>query len=108
MVDYFLRKGQYDRAGLVQKIGGLYWRNGGINWKAIIALVVGMVAALMCTHALYYFPSYQGPLSNSTGGGATPAAPRHGRGRGHLLGSLLPQHSRKRSRKRRRPSRRQR
>jgi cytosine/uracil/thiamine/allantoin permease len=53
----------------VQKIGGLYWRNGGINWKAIIALVVGMFAALMWTDALYYTPSYQGPLSNATGGG---------------------------------------
>jgi cytosine/uracil/thiamine/allantoin permease len=69
MVDYFLRKGQYDRAGLVQKIGGLYWRNGGINWKALVALIVGMFAALMWTDALFYTPSYQGPLSNATGGG---------------------------------------
>jgi len=69
MVDYFLRKGRYDRAGLVQKIGGVYWRSGGINWKALIALVVGMFAALMWTDALYYFPSYQGPIANATGGG---------------------------------------
>ena len=69
MVDYFLRRGKYDGAGLAQKIGGLYWRNGGINWKAIVALVVGMFAALMWTDALYYSPSYQGPISNATGGG---------------------------------------
>ena len=69
MVDYFLRRGKYDGAGLAQKIGGLYWRNGGINWKAIVALVVGMFAALMWTDALYYTPSYQGPISNATGGG---------------------------------------
>jgi cytosine/uracil/thiamine/allantoin permease len=28
-----------------------------------------MFAALMWTDALYYTPSYQGPLSNATGGG---------------------------------------
>ena len=69
IVDYFLRRGKYDGASLAQKIGGLYWRSGGINWKAIIALVVGMFAALMWTDALYYTPSYQGPISNATGGG---------------------------------------
>ena len=28
-----------------------------------------MFAALMWTDALYYTPSYQGPISNATGGG---------------------------------------
>jgi purine-cytosine permease-like protein len=95
MVDYFLRKGRYDRASLVQKISGptstpldrlsrpLRWwyvmtwpgllmylfTRRGVNWKAMVALVLGMVAALMWTDALYYTPSYQGPISNATGGG---------------------------------------
>jgi NCS1 nucleoside transporter family len=69
MVDYLLRRGRYDRASLATKIGGLYWRNGGINWKAIVALAAGMFAAMMWTDALFYFPAFQGPISSHTGGG---------------------------------------
>ena len=44
--------------------GGLYWRNGGIHWSAVIAQVVGMVAALMWINAAFAFPAYSGPISN--------------------------------------------
>ena len=68
MVDWLLRRGRYDRAGLVAPYGGVYWRNGGVNWRAIVALVVGMTAALMWIDAQFYQPAYLSPISQATGG----------------------------------------
>jgi NCS1 family nucleobase:cation symporter-1 len=68
LVDYLLRRGRYDPAGLAAGRGGVYWRQGGVNWRALVALVVGGVAALMWTDAAFYNPSYVGPLSSRTGG----------------------------------------
>ncbi|MDA8070593.1 MAG: cytosine permease [Actinomycetota bacterium] len=67
-VDYLLRRGHYDRGALAATRGGVYWRNGGVNWRAIIALALGMVAALMWIDAAFYVPSYTGPLSSATSG----------------------------------------
>ncbi len=64
MVDYLLRRGRYDPPALAAEHGGVYWRNGGIHWPAIIAQVVGMVAALMWINADFAVPSYIGPISN--------------------------------------------
>ena len=64
ITDYLLRRGQYDSASLQSARGGLYWRNGGIHWPAVIAQVAGMVAALMWINAAFDFPSYTGPISN--------------------------------------------
>ena len=36
LVDYLLRRGRYDVTSLADKRGGLYWRNGGFNWKALV------------------------------------------------------------------------
>jgi purine-cytosine permease-like protein len=60
ITDYLLRRGQYDSASLQSARGGLYWRNGGIHWPAVIAQVAGMVAALMWINAAFDFPSYTG------------------------------------------------
>jgi purine-cytosine permease-like protein len=68
MADYLLRKGRYDPGSLVSERGGIYWRNGGVNWRALVAQGLGMVAALMWTDAFYYEPSYTGPISNALGG----------------------------------------
>jgi purine-cytosine permease-like protein len=68
-VDYLLRRGSYDRHALVSKGGGIYWRNGGFNWRALVSLLIGMAGALMWTDAQYYFPAYNSPLSRLTGGG---------------------------------------
>jgi NCS1 family nucleobase:cation symporter-1 len=68
LVDYLLRRGVYDPLSLVQPRGGVYWRQGGVNWKAVVALVVGGVASLMWIDALYYNPSYIGPFSSRTNG----------------------------------------
>ena len=68
MVDYLLRRGRYDPPALAATRGGLYWRNGGIHWPAIIAQALGMVAALMWINADFAVPSYVGPISNSLQG----------------------------------------
>ena len=68
IVDWLLRRGRYDRLALVTPRGGLYWREGGVNWRAVAALIIGMTAALMWTDALYYKPSYVGPVSSALGG----------------------------------------
>jgi purine-cytosine permease-like protein len=64
MMDYLVRHGQYNPLSLQAARGGLYWRNGGIHWPAIIAQVAGMVAALMWINAAFDFPSYTGPISD--------------------------------------------
>jgi purine-cytosine permease-like protein len=68
LVDNLLRRGRYDLVSLAERKGGLYWRNGGVNWKAIASLALGMFGAMRWIDALYYNPSYTGPLSNWTHG----------------------------------------
>jgi purine-cytosine permease-like protein len=68
IVDYLLRRGRYDPPSLVAPRGGLYWRNGGIHWPAVIAQVLGMVAALMWINADFAVPSYVGPVSSHLSG----------------------------------------
>jgi NCS1 nucleoside transporter family len=68
MVDYILRHGKYRLSSLAASRGGLYWRNGGFNWKALLSLALGMFAAMMWIDATYYVPSYLGPLSSHTSG----------------------------------------
>ncbi|HWG00847.1 MAG TPA: cytosine permease [Trebonia sp.] len=62
--DYLLRRRKYDTASLAAERGGLYWRNGGVNWRAIAALIVGIVAAVLWINAAYDVPSFVGPISN--------------------------------------------
>ncbi len=68
VVDYALRRGRYDAASLFSERTGVYWRNGGFNWRAITALLVGMVAAVLWVDAAFYYPSMVGPISSATGG----------------------------------------
>jgi purine-cytosine permease-like protein len=69
VVDYLMRRGRYDRTSLAATRGGIYWRNGGFNWRALVALAAGMFSAMMWINAQFYVPSYTGPLSNATHGG---------------------------------------
>jgi purine-cytosine permease-like protein len=64
ITDYLLRGGRYNSLSLRSARDGLYWRNGGIHWPAIIAQVVGMVAALLWINAAFDVPAYTGPISN--------------------------------------------
>ncbi len=67
-VDYLLRRGRYDVKSLVSERGGVYWRNGGFNVRALVSLGLGMLAAIMWIDGQYYVPSFMGPLSRATGG----------------------------------------
>jgi cytosine/uracil/thiamine/allantoin permease len=63
-----LRRGRYDLVSLAAKRGGIYWRDGGFNWRALLSLALGMFAAMMWIDAAFYVPAYTGPLSNGTHG----------------------------------------
>jgi NCS1 family nucleobase:cation symporter-1 len=65
LIDYFLRRGRYDSASLMETARGLYYRNGGINWPAIVAQVIGMLAAASFLNA---YPAWTSPLTNATHG----------------------------------------
>jgi purine-cytosine permease-like protein len=65
LVDSWLRRNRYDQASLLDERGGRYFRHGGIHWPAIIAQVIGMVAAALWLNA--YSP-YVGPLASRVGG----------------------------------------
>jgi purine-cytosine permease-like protein len=65
LIDWLLRRRRYDARGLLNGRGGLYYRRGGVHWPAIIAQVVGMVAAALWLNA--YSP-YVSPLSSRVGG----------------------------------------
>ncbi len=65
LTDYVLRRRDYDALSLQSARDGIYWRNGGIHWPAVIAQVLGMGAALMWINADFAFPSYIGPISKN-------------------------------------------
>ena len=69
ITDWLLRRGRYDRLGLVSNSGGVYWRNGGVNWRALVALLLGGAAAFLWVNAQYDQPlNYLSPISSSTSG----------------------------------------
>ncbi len=68
ITDWLLRRGRYDRASLVSEKGGVYWRSGGVNWRAIAALVIGGAAALLWVNGEFYQPSYLSPIASATNG----------------------------------------
>jgi purine-cytosine permease-like protein len=70
ITDYLLRRKRYDTASLAAERGGLYWRNGGVNWRALVALAAGMVGAVLWINAAYDVPSYVGPISGHFPGAA--------------------------------------
>jgi nucleobase:cation symporter-1, NCS1 family len=65
LVDWLLRRRRYDQDSLLNERAGLYYRHGGVHWPAIIAQVIGMVAAALWLNA--YSP-YVSPLSSRVGG----------------------------------------
>jgi purine-cytosine permease-like protein len=64
LVDFLLRRGIYDPLSLFSGRQGIYWRNGGFHWPAVIAQAAGMLAATLWIVT----PAYTGPLANLTGG----------------------------------------
>jgi nucleobase:cation symporter-1, NCS1 family len=51
LVDSLLRRNRYDPGALLNEQGGRYFRRGGLHWPAIIAQIVGMVAAALWLNA---------------------------------------------------------
>jgi purine-cytosine permease-like protein len=71
LVDWALRRFRYVPSEL-QKTdrSSIYWRNGGINWPAIIAQVLGMYGALTALSPTYpvTFPTWLNPIEVHSGG----------------------------------------
>jgi NCS1 family nucleobase:cation symporter-1 len=65
LVDYFMRRGRYDSRALLDTGPGIYFRNGGINWRGLVAMGIGMAAAASWLDA---YPAWTSPLTNHTGG----------------------------------------
>src|ERR1022692_970358 len=63
--DSYLRRNRYDHDALLDRKRGRYFRNGGFHWPAIIAQVLGMIAAALWLNA--YSP-YVGFLASRAGG----------------------------------------
>jgi nucleobase:cation symporter-1, NCS1 family len=65
LIDSYLRRNRYDHDALLNERGGRYFRNGGFHWPAIIAQVLGMIAAAFWLNA--YSP-YVGYFAARNGG----------------------------------------
>jgi nucleobase:cation symporter-1, NCS1 family len=69
LVDSYLRRNRYDHDALLDERGGRYFRGGGVHWPAIIAQIVGGVAAYLWLNASSGGTlASTGPLSSRTGG----------------------------------------
>jgi NCS1 family nucleobase:cation symporter-1 len=64
LTDYLLRRRDYHALSLRSARDGIYWRNGGIHWPAVIALLVGGFASLEWLNAYFAVPSFTGYISN--------------------------------------------
>jgi purine-cytosine permease-like protein len=64
LVDFWLRRGRYDTAGLMNNGRGIYWRNRGIHLPGVVAQLAGMAAAVAWVNT----PVWRGPVSSLTGG----------------------------------------
>ncbi len=65
LVDWLLRKKRYSAVDLQRGKSSLYYRQGGVHWPAIIAQILGMVAAMLTIDA---YPHYVSLVSNATNG----------------------------------------
>ncbi len=65
IVDWALRRGRYDARALADPAAGEHRHVQGVRPAAIIALVLGMVAALLWINASFAVPPFIGPLSNA-------------------------------------------
>lgn len=68
LVDWIMRKYRYVPSEL-QKTDktSIYWANGGINWSAVAAQLIGMVAALSALNTTFRIPDWMHPITASTG-----------------------------------------
>jgi purine-cytosine permease-like protein len=64
LIDSWQRRNVYNSAGLLTKVGGPYWYQGGFNLAGVISQIGGMVAAALWVNS----PLFQGPFSHLLGG----------------------------------------
>jgi nucleobase:cation symporter-1, NCS1 family len=69
LVDCWLRRNRYDSESLLNERSGLYYRNGGFHWPALIAQLIGMVTAALWLNAYspyvgYFAKRHGGPLGS--------------------------------------------
>jgi nucleobase:cation symporter-1, NCS1 family len=64
LVELLTRRGRYDANALHER-SGPYWYSGGVRWRGVTALAVGMVASAMLSNTPYFV----GPLSTHLLGG---------------------------------------
>ncbi len=66
LVDWLLRRLRYVPSELQRSdSGGLYWRQGGIHWPALVAQALGTVASVLAFNQTFYI----GPIARAFGGG---------------------------------------
>lgn len=71
IVHHFVVRGRYAADDLVDTSpSSVYWYNGGFNWRAIIAFVIGAVATFLSVNSALW----QSPLTNAWFGGADVSA----------------------------------
>jgi purine-cytosine permease-like protein len=63
LTDAWLRRNRYNPEGLLARLGGPYWYQGGINPAGLIAMIGGMIAAALWLNSTLL----QGPLSRLFG-----------------------------------------
>ena len=66
LVDWYVRRGQYDRDALHTWGRGVYWYRGGFNWPALAVYAVGVLAALAVANSTLW----ASPISTRYLGGA--------------------------------------
>jgi nucleobase:cation symporter-1, NCS1 family len=69
LVDWAMRRFHYvpDELQRLDR-GGLYYRNGGVFWPAIVAQAVGMAAAMSALSTTFSVPNWVHPITVHTGG----------------------------------------
>ncbi|HVB73282.1 MAG TPA: cytosine permease [Ktedonobacteraceae bacterium] len=64
LTDAWLRRNSYNSVGLLTRVGGPYWYQGGINPAGLLAMLGGMIASALWLNSTLL----QGPLSHLFGG----------------------------------------
>jgi purine-cytosine permease-like protein len=68
LVDWALRRYRYVPAELQNTArGGLYYRNGGVWWPAMIAQLLGMIAAMAGLNTTFTVPTWVNSIAAATG-----------------------------------------
>ncbi|HUW77682.1 MAG TPA: cytosine permease [Candidatus Nanopelagicaceae bacterium] len=66
VVDFWLRRGEYESHDLLASKGGKYWYSNGFGWSALTALIVGVVAGALVANTA----KFQGVIAMKYLGGA--------------------------------------